>query len=97
MKSNIIVVKGLRVLTMLALAALVAASCGKKVSRVGASEQIDLSGKWNDTDSQLVADESIKDSLSWPWIDCSNKVPICIELQSSTPIPFNTSRHCMHI
>lgn len=58
-----------RVALLLALSALLTASCGKKVSRVGAGEQIDLSGKWNDTDSQLVANAMIKDSLSFPWID----------------------------
>ncbi len=40
-----------------------------KVSRVDVSEQIDLSGFWNDTDSQLVSAEMIKDALSRPWID----------------------------
>ncbi len=39
------------------------------VTRVDVSEQIDLSGEWNDTDSQLVAAEMIKDALSRPWID----------------------------
>ncbi|MCX7956798.1 MAG: penicillin-binding protein activator LpoB [Endomicrobia bacterium] len=39
------------------------------VTRVDVSEQIDLSGEWNDTDSQLVANEMIKDALSRPWID----------------------------
>lgn len=39
------------------------------VTRIDVSEQIDLSGEWNDTDSQLVANEMIKDALSRPWID----------------------------
>ncbi len=39
------------------------------VTRVNVEEQIDLSGEWNDTDSQLVAAEMIKDALSRPWID----------------------------
>ncbi|MEN3013152.1 MAG: penicillin-binding protein activator LpoB [Endomicrobiia bacterium] len=39
------------------------------VTRIDVSEQIDLSGEWNDTDSQLVAAEMIKDALSRPWID----------------------------
>jgi uncharacterized protein (TIGR02722 family) len=55
----------------LALAVLVAlAGCAeKRVERVDVGKQIDLSGKWNDTDSQLVAKESIEDSLSFPWVD----------------------------
>ncbi len=37
------------------------------VTRVETNEVIDLSGKWNDTDSRLVAEEMIKDSLTRPW------------------------------
>ena len=40
-----------------------------KVTRTDASEQIDLSGEWNDTDSQLVSADMIKDVLSRPWLD----------------------------
>jgi uncharacterized protein (TIGR02722 family) len=40
----------------------------KKVSRVDSGQQIDLSGKWNDTDSQLVSKESIDDAMSFPWV-----------------------------
>ena len=39
-----------------------------KVERVDSGEMIDLSGNWNDTDSQLVSQEMIKDSLSRPWV-----------------------------
>ena len=55
---------------MLALSLLLAA-CGpsRTVSRRAASETIDLSGKWNDTDSRLMAEEMIKDVVSRPWID----------------------------
>ncbi|MCX5783131.1 MAG: penicillin-binding protein activator LpoB, partial [Elusimicrobia bacterium] len=31
-------------------------------------ETIDLSGRWNDTDSRLTAEEMIKDCLSRPWL-----------------------------
>ncbi len=40
-----------------------------KVSRVGTDTTTDLSGRWNDTDSRLVAEEMIKDVLSRPWLD----------------------------
>jgi hypothetical protein len=40
-----------------------------QVSRVNVEEQIDLSGEWNDTDSQLVSKEMVSDALSRPWID----------------------------
>ena len=45
-------------------------SCGStKVERVSADTQIDLSGNWNDTDSKLVADEMIADSVARPWME----------------------------
>lgn len=45
----------------------IAVGCKQKVSRVDAAEQIDLSGRWNETDSRLVAEEMVKDALSRPW------------------------------
>ena len=39
------------------------------VERVKPEEAIDLSGRWNDTDSRLVAEEMIKDLVSRPWLD----------------------------
>lgn len=44
-------------------------SCARRsVERVDPTETIDLSGRWNDTDSRLVAEEMVKDVLSRPWI-----------------------------
>ncbi|MDE1461048.1 penicillin-binding protein activator LpoB [Spartinivicinus poritis] len=52
-----------------AVMALGLAGCNTtQVTRIGADEVVDLSGAWNDTDSQLVAREMINDSLSRPWI-----------------------------
>jgi hypothetical protein len=46
-----------------------AAGCSKKVvQRVEPDEVIDLSGKWNDTDSRLVSEEMIADCLNHPWL-----------------------------
>ncbi len=61
-----------------ALCVLCVAGCGKKVTRVAPDSTIDLSGKWNDTDSRLVADEMIGDCLSRPWYTAgyANKVPV---------------------
>jgi len=39
-----------------------------KVQRLDAREERDLSGRWNDTDARLVAEEMIADSLSRPWL-----------------------------
>ncbi len=41
----------------------------RAVSRRQADETIDLSGRWNDTDSRLMAQEMIKDIVTWPWLD----------------------------
>ncbi|MGB5444296.1 MAG: penicillin-binding protein activator LpoB [Psychromonas sp.] len=43
-------------------------ACSTSVERLDPQEQVDLSGAWNDTDSQAVAQEMIEDSLSRPWI-----------------------------
>jgi len=50
-----------------ALAAL--AGCQTSVSRVSTDEVIDLSGRWNDSDSQIVSREMIQDALSHRWLD----------------------------
>ncbi len=39
-----------------------------RVQRIETTEAIDLSGRWNDTDSRLVAEEMIADSLNRPWL-----------------------------
>ena len=54
-------------LSAAAVCLIAVAGCGKKVTRVAADSTIDLSGKWNDTDSRLVAEEMIGDCLSRPW------------------------------
>jgi uncharacterized protein (TIGR02722 family) len=54
---------------LLVCTALVVAGCAGKVKRVETDEVIDLSGRWNDTDSQLVSEEMINDCLNRPWMD----------------------------
>ncbi len=49
------------------LAIFVLAGCSTKVTRVTSDSTIDLSGKWNDTDSRLVAEEMVKDALAGGW------------------------------
>ena len=59
-----------RLLFTLALVTVVTlAGCKTKVERVGVDETIDLSGRWNDTDSQLVSAEMIADISARPWIE----------------------------
>lgn len=41
---------------------------GPKVTRTEVGETIDLSGRWNDSDSRMVAETLIKDCLNRPWL-----------------------------
>ncbi|MDD5674966.1 MAG: penicillin-binding protein activator LpoB [Chitinivibrionales bacterium] len=63
----------------IAFAAVAIGGCGgKQVTRIDANSTVDLSGKWNDTDSRLVAEEMIGDCLSRPWYmnKYANKTPV---------------------
>ena len=52
------------------LPGLLAGACSSvKVDRVDVDETVDLSGRWNDTDSRLVSEAMITDVLSRAWID----------------------------
>lgn len=44
-----------------------------KVARINPQETIDLSGRWNDTDSRMVAEEMVKEALGRPWVDNFSK------------------------
>lgn len=57
----------LRALLLAGLAFAPVACATKKVSRIDPSSVTDLSGRWNDTDSRLVANELIQQSLSATW------------------------------
>ena len=51
------------------LTVFILASCAStQVKRTETDEVIDLSGRWNDTDSRLVAEEMVSDSLSRAWL-----------------------------
>jgi len=54
---------------VLILAALLAGCASTSVTRTATDEVIDLSGRWNDTDSRLTAEEMVSDVLSRPWLD----------------------------
>ncbi|MES2381605.1 MAG: penicillin-binding protein activator LpoB [Bacteroidota bacterium] len=62
---------------------LVSSSCGnRKIERVDPNTQTDISGRWNDTDSKLVAEEMTKDVLTRAWIanfeKTHNRKPVVI-------------------
>lgn len=56
-------------LLSLAAALAVVAGCSTTVTRVPAEEQIDLSGRWNDTDSQQAAQALVDQSMATPWLE----------------------------
>lgn len=56
-----------KALPLLGLAFILSACGGTSVQRMDAGEVKDVSGRWNDTDSRLVAEEMISDCLSRPW------------------------------
>ncbi len=59
-----------QLLIALALVSLIALpGCKTKVERVAVDETIDLSGRWNDTDSQLVSKAMIEDLAQRPWVE----------------------------
>ena len=55
---------------------------GTSVQRTAADTQTDLSGRWNDTDSRLVAEEMIQDMTSRSWLgdfrQAEGKKPVVI-------------------
>jgi uncharacterized protein (TIGR02722 family) len=54
---------------VLGLVAIGLAACGgTKVARVDEDKAIDVTDKWNSTDSRLVAQQMIKDMVSFPWL-----------------------------
>jgi penicillin-binding protein activator len=46
----------------------ISASCSRKVTRIDPGQQVDLSGRWNNTDSRLVAEEMIQTILRDKWV-----------------------------
>ena len=58
-------------------------STQRQVQRISEDQTIDLSGRWNDSDSRIVAEEMIDQLLHHPWMDQynaknPNKRPILI-------------------
>jgi uncharacterized protein (TIGR02722 family) len=56
------------VVVLLALCLTLACGSSRKVYRIDPETQTDLSGKWNDTDARLVAEEMVSDCLSRVWL-----------------------------
>ncbi|HZS10950.1 MAG TPA: penicillin-binding protein activator LpoB [Nitrospirales bacterium] len=54
---------------MLTTVALAGCGSGQKVTRTDTDLVTDLSGRWNDTDSRLVAEAMVKDAMTYPWLE----------------------------
>ncbi len=73
-------VKSLRRIFWIAVP-LIVVGCATRVTRVQSDSTIDLSGRWNDADSRMVAESMIKDCLSQGWLhkwDTLNKQPTVV-------------------
>jgi len=58
-----------RLVVVMAALAAAAACTTTTVTRVPTEEPIDLSGRWNDTDSQQAAQALVDQSMATPWVD----------------------------
>ena len=68
--------------TILLLTAIALVSCSRTVTRVSPDTQVDLSGRWNDTDSRKVADQMIYDLFNSSdfkeYASAKNRKPVII-------------------
>lgn len=57
-------------------------SCTRKITRISEKDQVDLSGRWNNTDSRLTSEEIIKECQSGSWlaahVEKTGKKPVVI-------------------
>ena len=56
---------------LVALVLLSLAGCAHetRITRVDSGVVTDLSGRWNDTDSRIVAESMVKEALEYPWLN----------------------------
>lgn len=71
------------IIALSTIGVLISTSCGnRKIERIDPNTATDISGRWNDTDSKLVAEEMTKDVLNRPWISTfekkANRKPVVI-------------------
>jgi hypothetical protein len=68
--------------------------CSTKVSRVQTDSTIDLSGRWNDADSRLVAEQIVNDCLGQRW-RCNATSASSLKPCSFFPVSWHIcSRNC---
>ncbi|MFQ5455816.1 MAG: penicillin-binding protein activator LpoB [Nitrospirota bacterium] len=80
--NNILFQRAFRCGSIILMTFLLVSCAATRISRVDTGTITDLSGRWNDTDSRLVAEEMVRDALARPWIGSftakHNKQPIVI-------------------
>jgi uncharacterized protein (TIGR02722 family) len=59
--------KGRQNWLVLGILMLTLTACSTSATRVPGEAPVDLSGRWNDTDSRLTAEALVKDALNGPW------------------------------
>lgn len=71
-----------KIIIFLTGAVLLAGCSSVNVRRIEPLKEVDISGAWNDTDSRMVAEQMIKDSIDAPWvadfIKNKNRPPVII-------------------
>lgn len=69
MKRNMLGAAMLSIIILVLLLVLAGCTSAVKVTRLDADAEIDLSGNWNDTDIQIVAESLVGSSMKANWID----------------------------
>ncbi|TLY16036.1 MAG: penicillin-binding protein activator LpoB [Nitrospirae bacterium] len=67
----VVPMRGLRAAVALLAGTMLLGGCASetKVTRVDTEVVTDLSGRWNDTDSRMVAETMVKEALGSPWLE----------------------------
>jgi len=70
MKGKEVMINRINILAFLG-AVFIISGCGssRTVSRLSADAQTDISGKWNDTDARLVAEQMVSSVTTRPWLE----------------------------
>jgi uncharacterized protein (TIGR02722 family) len=61
--------RGRSVFVALVVLSLIGCAQETRITRVDSGVVTDLSGRWNDTDSRMVAESMMKEALEYPWLN----------------------------
>lgn len=70
-QSGFVTTSSWHLILLAVVGALLISACGKekRVTRVDPGVVTDFSGRWNDTDSQMVAETMVKEMVKQPWLE----------------------------